>query len=145
MVPTMVEIRYNKELQMMELKVPYNKEFIQKLKDSIRYPFRKWNAEEKVWLISLSHKNILVPLIEEYYPEEEILFIGEFPTTYHFYDDNEYYELLEIRPDCSNEVLKSAYRALCKKYHPDLNHGVDKTTMQELSNAYEELKSMRGI
>lgn len=32
-----------------------------------------------------------------------------------------YYEILEISPNASEEVIKTAFRALAKKYHPDTN------------------------
>lgn len=34
-----------------------------------------------------------------------------------------YYELLEIREDASDEVIKMAYKALLRKYHPDVYKG----------------------
>ncbi|WP_415967976.1 J domain-containing protein [Emergencia timonensis] len=34
-----------------------------------------------------------------------------------------YYELLEIREDASDEVIKMAYKALLRKYHPDIYKG----------------------
>lgn len=30
-----------------------------------------------------------------------------------------YYEMLEVKSDTSDEVIKAAYKALIKKYHPD--------------------------
>ena len=30
-----------------------------------------------------------------------------------------YYDILEISPDASAEVIRAAYRSLCRKYHPD--------------------------
>ena len=30
-----------------------------------------------------------------------------------------YYEILEVKNDASDEVIKAAYKALIKKYHPD--------------------------
>jgi curved DNA-binding protein CbpA len=33
----------------------------------------------------------------------------------------DYYKILEIQPNVSNEVIKKAYRRLSKLYHPDIN------------------------
>ncbi len=53
-----------------------------------------------------------------------------------------YYEILEVSVNASKEVIKNAYRALTKKYHPDSYAG-DKeyaqNKMREINNAYETL------
>ena len=52
------------------------------------------------------------------------------------------YKVLGVSPDASDEEIKRAYRALAKKYHPDLNPG-DKAAaqkMQEINAAYEQIK-----
>ncbi len=36
-------------------------------------------------------------------------------------NDFNYYEILEVSKSASDEVIKSAYRTLVKKYHPDMN------------------------
>jgi len=53
----------------------------------------------------------------------------------------DYYEVLGVKRDASQEDIKRAYRKLARKYHPDLNPG-DKTAEQkfkELNEAYEVL------
>jgi len=35
----------------------------------------------------------------------------------------DYYKILQVAPDASTEVIQMAYKALAKKYHPDLNPG----------------------
>ena len=53
------------------------------------------------------------------------------------------YKVLGLTPDASDEDVKRAYRALAKKYHPDLNPGDQEAArkMQEVNSAYEQIKN----
>jgi len=53
------------------------------------------------------------------------------------------YKVLGLAPDASDEDVKRAYRALAKKYHPDLNPGDQEAArrMQEVNAAYEQIKN----
>lgn len=53
----------------------------------------------------------------------------------------DYYEILGVSKDADEKEIKSAYRKLAKKYHPDLNKGDDKAAekFKEVSEAYEVL------
>jgi DnaJ like chaperone protein len=70
-----------------------------------------------------------------------------------FYDasDNAY-KILEIEKSVSNSQVKSAYRKMVKKYHPDKLQGLGKEHLkganekfQSIQNAYEKIKSERGL
>ena len=53
----------------------------------------------------------------------------------------DYYEVLGVAKDASEDDIKKAYRKLAKKYHPDMNPG-DKnaeTKFKEASEAYAVL------
>lgn len=56
--------------------------------------------------------------------------------------NKDYYNLLEIEKDASEEDIRIAYRKLAKKYHPDLNktdpHAKEKFI--EIKEAYDTLK-----
>lgn len=51
------------------------------------------------------------------------------------------YEVLQVRPDSSQEVIKSSYRALTRLYHPDSGTSPDAAKMTELNAAYERVKA----
>ena len=53
-----------------------------------------------------------------------------------------YYDILQVSENASEEVIRMAYKALAKKYHPDVFEGVPKMAeqkMKEINEAYEVL------
>lgn len=52
-----------------------------------------------------------------------------------------HYEILGVGPAVSDDDLKKAYRALAKKYHPDLNPGdsIAEKKFKEINEAYSIL------
>lgn len=53
------------------------------------------------------------------------------------------YEILGVSPNATDEEVTKAYRALAKKYHPDLNPGDEHAAkkMAEINAAYEQIKN----
>ncbi|KKA29607.1 hypothetical protein TD95_000711 [Thielaviopsis punctulata] len=56
---------------------------------------------------------------------------------------DDYYKILGLSKDATDKQLKSAYRQLSKKYHPDKNNGDDiaKEKFVQVSEAYEILSN----
>jgi len=56
-----------------------------------------------------------------------------------------YYEILEVLPTASPEVIRMAYKALAKQYHPDVFHGnkeYAEMKMKQINEAYSVLSSL---
>ena len=49
-----------------------------------------------------------------------------------------YYEILGVTPDSSNAEIKSAYRRLARKYHPDVNPATA-DLFKDITEAYTTL------
>ena len=53
----------------------------------------------------------------------------------------DYYEILQISPDASDVVVKAAYKALVKKFHPDNGNLGDAEKLKILNEAYSLLSN----
>ncbi|MGI8424666.1 MAG: J domain-containing protein [Chloroflexota bacterium] len=54
--------------------------------------------------------------------------------------DSDYYAILGVGPRAESEVIDAAYRALARKYHPDVNHAPDAADRtRALNEAYRVL------
>lgn len=53
----------------------------------------------------------------------------------------DYYQILGVQPDADDKAIKTAYRKLARKYHPDVNpeQGAEEK-FKEVAEAYEALK-----
>ena len=59
-------------------------------------------------------------------------------------DYKDYYKTLNISKNASQDEIKRAYRKLARKYHPDVNKGLDaEAKFKEISEAYEVLKDVK--
>jgi len=49
------------------------------------------------------------------------------------------YAILGIRPDADNETIRTAYKALARRYHPDAGEGASSEKFREVVSAFETL------
>jgi curved DNA-binding protein len=53
----------------------------------------------------------------------------------------DYYEILQVSPNCDSKILESAYRYLAKQYHPDHPDTADGARFYEIIEAHSALKN----
>lgn len=53
----------------------------------------------------------------------------------------DYYEALQVNPNCSAKTLEAAYHRLAKEYHPDRTGSADATQFSAVSEAYKILRN----
>ena len=51
----------------------------------------------------------------------------------------DYYKMLGVERAADDKTIKSAYRRLARKYHPDVAKGKDRARFKEITEAYEVL------
>ena len=57
-------------------------------------------------------------------------------------DFKDYYKILGVEPTADDKAIKTAYRKLARKYHPDVSKEKDaEAKFKDASEAYEALKS----
>lgn len=52
----------------------------------------------------------------------------------------DYYDVLQVHPDCDAKFLEAAYHHLAKLHHPDHSQTADTTRFNELTEAYRVLR-----
>ena len=57
------------------------------------------------------------------------------------FNNKEYYELLNINKNASQDEIKKSYRKLALKYHPDKPSG-DPEKFKQINKAYETLSDI---
>lgn len=63
-----------------------------------------------------------------------------FPKKHFFAFSTSLYEILELKPSCSQRDIRKNYLRLAKAYHPDIYKGSDKDRFKQIKEAYDTLK-----
>jgi len=127
-----VSLRYLPNGIMLQLEVPFHKEFTETLKQSITSKKRIWDNNDKCWYIVRDQLDKLCHILDKYFTETILL---DFPAQDVSADAWSKLYLLEGAP---LDLVRTAYKTLAKIYHPDKPTG-DKDKMQAINVAYKEL------
>ena len=61
-------------------------------------------------------------------------------------DYKDYHKILGLKQDATPDDIKQAYRAMAKKYHPDINKDPDAHDLFiEITEAYEILMNLKHL
>ena len=53
----------------------------------------------------------------------------------------DYYKILGLNKNATEDEIKKAYRKLAKKWHPDKNNGLETDTFKKINEAYDVLSN----
>lgn len=105
---------------------------------------RKWLELVKLWRVSLRYEDAVLGYLAYYFGGHEIVDLTELQAGSHDGGQVQHrrmlgdpYRVLYVQPDAPPEVISAAYRALAKKYHPDVAGAVE--TMQRINAAAEQI------
>lgn len=116
----------------------YDADFVQSLKNHLPPSMRRWDPMDKIWLIHELYLDDAIELMDQYFDDYEI----DIPEPLQNQNQGPY-GILFLLPNAPNELVKSAYRTLSMRYHPD--KGGSTETMARLNQAYEDIKNERGL
>jgi len=121
------------------LKTPFVAGFIADLKDIVPAKYRVWDQTNKVWLIDRYYTDEVRELIDYYFPDAETIDLARAALATRTPETPHWARTLYVQPNAPREVIDAAYRALSKKYHPDL--GGSEERMKQLNDAAEQARA----
>ncbi len=128
----------------IELRFRYDAEFVNDLKATIPPPYRRWNPDEKAWVVMSAYLAELRELCEGYgrivwetAPPPGGNGNGQATGAKSSDPRAEAFATLYLLPSAPIEVVKAAYRALALIHHPDKGGNPD--TMKAINLAHDRL------
>jgi hypothetical protein len=137
----------------------YNTRLVTDIKDGIPHKARAWDPDFKVWCIDPEHEHDIIDILSRngfspawdnklhpFMPSSSWKKFGAVdrkgPSKNFFnrkHSSSEDWSILQITESACLEVAQAAYRALCKKYHPDTGNG-DPTMIKLVNVAWDRVK-----
>lgn len=126
----------------LELVTPYNKHYVELLKDQIPAEFRTYDPVTKVWVIHQPYQLEGLHLFRRYFPTGTISDKRATGSASRPASDRQVAvtprEVLFLLPNAPTELISAAYKTLSRLYHPDL--GGDVGQMQRINQAYDQIR-----
>jgi len=122
MYSTVFIIKDSPEKGWMKVIAPYNKSFIENLKLDIDYIFRKWDQDNKMWIISEVVYDELLVILKKYFYNIKVKMMAP---------DDIFSYLFDLIPI---EYHSKIYKSLATALHPD--HGGSNEVMKILNNEF---------
>jgi hypothetical protein len=126
----------------MEIKTPYNRDFVERLKTAVPHEFRQWNPQHKTWFIQAPYDTDALRVLRAFYPDADVdekPGAGRYSSSSSGCGCDADHRALYVCQSAPPEVVRAAYRALSRTHHPDA--GGDLVSMQRLNDAYERIQS----
>lgn len=137
------------------LSFPFSRSFVGWLKTGLDNKLRTYNREQG-WVVSYSALPFVILKGKSLFSDVKYLYFNDddlkdlankvktLSTNLQPANKNKTnYDMLEILPSASVEVIKAAYHALCLKNHPDV--GGNEEAFKELTKAFEDIKKDRNF
>ena len=98
------------------------------------------DADDLLKLLTGKRIKDVVPKAIELFGEDLVKKFMKVPPV--AFNANDPYSILEIRPGASDFIVNAAYRALAKKYHPDVQGTGNEEKFKIIQGAYDDI--MKG-
>lgn len=130
---------------------PFNREFVDALKDAIPYMGRRYHPDSRTWTVDREYEDDLRALVSEYWTVETLYpNVRQTPSTPPCNTTQclgrvraqwPHHTALGLWPEAPACLVLAAYRALAREYHPDHRSGAGHEQMVTINRAYDALKS----
>jgi len=125
----------------IHVRTPFDRDFVAALKNRLPYGARKWDPDQKVWLVDPSYDQELLAVLEVYFGEVNVIEKEQPQIMAQLSAGDDPYTML-VRL-ASDETLKKLYRMVALDVHPDRGGSAD--SMAQANLAWDAIKKERGL
>jgi len=118
----------------IKLVTPFDRDFVDEFKSTIPPGERKWDAVEKVWIVSYVYLPNVIGMLNKYFDEVSNDIIEDQKLS--LLPDP--YAVMFLLPEAPSELVKFAYRLLSIEWRSVVK-------IEVLNQAYEQIKKEREI